>query len=856
MDVNDERFRKLMLYGGEKVLLSDYPYALVYPHCEEGDLFDYFYHQAADTLSEVSGIAFQIGKALHVMHDKGLVHGGLSMRCISMPPVDCDDPSPKRRWVVSDLSGVRRNNQNAFLGAISSDGSALFETGLMPPEMFTKISSNEEQLCKEYWQNVEDLYGVKVDRQVVEPYVDARSGCSYVLRCHYTPLGRQKVAEGDLPELPYKLVPARESTDLWCFGVMLFCMCSGGRPLFPVNIKSGHLLEHDHVVNWNKDVARAVVYEHVQDPVAQDMLLQLLTSYESRNNLDLQSVLSHPFFSNETTANSVKKLVEQRQSDCASYMRNRTIVVHERSEDDWLKSRSITVYCWNFDMLKTFHFSTSEIIRRLTGKENTMPSGFLLLPYKLSAKNKKAKLAPTTKKDVERAERMGVLLLMLAKAIHFGAVIERMVKKRNPRNKSDAMTILDSVSFPSPAFDDLKEEFTKIAADRIEAFRADPMTAVTKLIEKRYFEIRSFFKDAGKAYLYLVDEYVGVPLVGSAFEPYPLEISESLMSKMLAKVLPFMHCCSMVVRGASGSVSGIVRLIFEAAYPHVPPSWATTASGLKNILDEEMIKEEVLILHQTLSDINNSKSGRSLADDLTFLRDSCTKADAKNDFATLKRVQCSGSSIWTTSSGVDMIQEACNNYDFKQALEIQSALESRLKSQEETIRQLQEKIDWLSFRKELNLKMLEPSLSTHSTSITKKMDNTGCNSTSASTHSGIHRVDSTATSPSVSSTQSTPRAGIPGNVVKYTNALETTSPRKSLLYSKAKARKSYGAGLSSTESRTTATFFPDDESEKGDSYKHHEASVSSNKLTSIPPEDGTVASEGTKETFRDHISLD
>jgi serine/threonine protein kinase len=216
------------LYGGEKVLLSDYPFALVYPHCEEGDLFDYFYHQASDNLSEVSDIALQIGKALQVMHGHGLIHSGLSMRCISMLPLDSDEPSPKRKWVISDLSGVRRIHQNAILGAISSDGSAQFETGLMPPEMFTKVSPNELQLFKEYWQKVEELYGIRVDRQVVEPYVDTRSGCSYVLRCHYVPEEQQKFADGQLPDLPYRLVPERESTDLWCFGVMLYCMRSGG----------------------------------------------------------------------------------------------------------------------------------------------------------------------------------------------------------------------------------------------------------------------------------------------------------------------------------------------------------------------------------------------------------------------------------------------------------------------------------------------------------------------------------------------------------------------------------------------------------------------------------------------------
>ena len=127
------------------------------------------------------------------------------------------------------------------------------------PKCLRKYHLTNCNITRNTGKNVEELYGVRVDRQVVEPYVDTRSGCSYVLRCHDVPEEQQKFADGQLPDLPYRLVPARESTDLWCFGVMLYCMRSGGRPLFPNNIKSGHLLEHDDIINWSKEVARAVV---------------------------------------------------------------------------------------------------------------------------------------------------------------------------------------------------------------------------------------------------------------------------------------------------------------------------------------------------------------------------------------------------------------------------------------------------------------------------------------------------------------------------------------------------------------------------------------------------------------------
>jgi serine/threonine protein kinase len=818
MDVNDERFRILHLYGGESICLADYPFAMVYPHCDEGDLFDYFYHHGVSG-NETSEIGLQIVKAVKMMHEKGVVHRNLSMRCVSqLPLVDNDDPNPQRKWVVSDLSGACRSHQSSFLGAISSDGSGNFETGLMPPEMFTKLTSSEEEIYREYWRKVEELYGIKVDEDLVEPYIDDVTGSSFVLRAHYVPDGREKIAIGELPGLPYMLVPARQGVDVWCLGLILFTLCSGGRSLCPTNLRSGHVMNHHTLVHWDRDLARTNIYQYVKDPVAQDIILQLLSSYEDRNNINIESIISHPFFSRKNSSQSIVKIIEIRQNESYAFMRNRTKVVHQKSEVDWLQSRTTNVHCWNFDMITKFHFSASEIVRQLTGRENFMPANFVLLPYKLSAKNKKAKLAPTTKKDVERAERMGVILLTLAKTCYFSALVKQTIDKSTSQKKWDAVSILEALSLNSGDFEDLKEEFIKVAADRIEAFRSDPTTAAHKLMERRVSEVKSFFKDAGTSFLYLVDEYNGIPLVGPEFEPYPLEISESALPKVLTKVLPFMHCSSLVARRLNGGVSGIVRLIFEAAYPHVPPSWASAASGLEHTISEDLIIEEVTILQQTLS---SSKSRRSLGDDLDFLRDSCVKVDVRADFAKMRRVMCGGSSLWTSPKGVDVIQDLCNKYDFKQALEIQGALEAKLKSQEQALKQLQDKVEWLSFRKELNLKLPgESSLSTHSASATQRMENTAHNSVSISTHSG-NRPEGVAPSISLTSSDTTPKAG---RAPIQRNPMTLNSPQRK----------------TKTEDVVISSEAGNDPSLPQD----------------LDEEESSVATSTTRSTFKDHMSLD
>jgi hypothetical protein len=335
--------------------------------------------------------------------------------------------------------------------------------------------------------------------------------------------------------------------------------------LLPVNLKSGHLLDHRDIVNWNADSARRNIYENIEDPLAQDLLLKLLSPFEERTSVAMDTVISHPYFA-KVKSPLREKIITHRKNEYAAYMRNRKKIMAAKKENDWLASRTVKVNCWSFDMMKTMYFSSSEIISKLVGLSNKMPSSFILLPYKLSSKNKKAKLAPTTKKDVERAERMGVLLLILAKTLSFGSRVEEVIEKAPLGQKWDARSILESVSFPSDSYEGLKEEFYGVAANYIEAFRVDPRFAVTKLVERRFYDIREIFKDSRKAFFYLVDEHLGVPLVGQMYAPYPLELPESDVDSSLPKILPFMHACSMVVRGTSGGISGLVRLIFEAAF--------------------------------------------------------------------------------------------------------------------------------------------------------------------------------------------------------------------------------------------------------------------------------------------------
>ena len=110
-----------------------------------------------------------------------------------------------------------------------------------------------------------------------------------------------------------------------------------------------------------------------------------------------------------------------------------------------------------------------------------------------------------------------------------------------------------------------------------------------------------------------------------------------------------------------------------------------------------------MILHRTVAGLISSRERKSLGDDLSALSSICAKVDIRGDFANLHRVHCAGSSLWTTPGGVKCIQEACDKYDFEQALKIQRDLESKLKSQEHDIKELREKVEIKAWHEQLNL---------------------------------------------------------------------------------------------------------------------------------------------------------
>lgn len=113
----------------------------------------------------------------------------------------------------------------------------------------------------------------------------------------------------DISKLPYTLIPPSEKVDVWSFGIFIYQLCSGGN-LFHTGYQ-GELRGVDaysQLHHWNKLEADRNIREHIQDPLAQDLLHKILVPVNERLP-NMVAVLKHPFFS--PTSAEAERIIEK-----------------------------------------------------------------------------------------------------------------------------------------------------------------------------------------------------------------------------------------------------------------------------------------------------------------------------------------------------------------------------------------------------------------------------------------------------------------------------------------------------------------------------------------------------------------
>eukprot|EP00964_Phaeocystis_antarctica_P148179 scaffold114948_cov69-Phaeocystis_antarctica.AAC.1 len=195
---------------------------------------------------------------------------------------------------------------------------AKFSSGVLPPEALYELKGEERSQFDKYWEDLEttdpDLWSK------VQP-MEGKQGKQYVVKTFRTGDDGNPIFNG----LPYELLPASQSLDMWSLGTMLYLLLTGEN-LVPVTRDDDFLsgAGMGYVVDWDDQKRRAKLNK-VEDPAASDLLSQLFSPKpEERSKESLQVFLrTHPFFnpdSNDAT------IAEQLELISKTVLDNNTIV--------------------------------------------------------------------------------------------------------------------------------------------------------------------------------------------------------------------------------------------------------------------------------------------------------------------------------------------------------------------------------------------------------------------------------------------------------------------------------------------------------------------------------------------------
>jgi hypothetical protein len=594
------------------------------------------------------------------------VHGDISMRNIIKY-------STKElfSWCFLKLSnGANGSDDLQFAGGVTAEGYPNFQTDTLPPEMFAKLSPSELKIYNAYWAAVKDHFPREIDDSAIEPAVDLMTGNTYVVKCHFIPWTIPSAGEGSpkIPPLPYEPVLSSKSMDLWALGQLIFLLCTR-RPLLPVDGRHGRLLDYSLAFNIDP---KPFIYEYVNDSLAQDVLLMLLSPKHERDNLQMETVLSHPFFVGEDVSSTslLKQINQRRRLDRAAHRKVQRTKFHQVFEQEWLEKRTIRVSCWDFELLEKIHLSPSQIIRGMASpQEASHPSSFIFLPFRMTLEQ------PLSEAESRLAEHTGKTLLLLSKACYFTSVMKQATSQQveigpHKWSSSEMLRVLD---LSSDEFGDVQAEMADLAAIHVESFRKDPMSVALKLVQKR---IQNFFAcfDDKPMYLYLVDEFFCQPILEDMF---PIQVSEDRRVLLMEHALLSMHLCCLYARGTARGVSGIAKLFFNDAHYSIPPSWSSVARGLNHKLDEVAFVKEMNLLEDALTDFCSVKH-RIAHDDMKIIHDYLSEVDPHQNLAGIVRVMTGDACVWTGRAGAKVLQEAANTLTFSDALRKSKRLEAKL----------------------------------------------------------------------------------------------------------------------------------------------------------------------------------
>lgn len=542
---------------------------------------------------------------------------------------------------------------------------------------------------------------------------------AYVLKTYDERPSRGTNVGADDSNLPYDLVPASASADIWALGLLLYSLCSGGN-LFHVghngDLRSFSAYAAD-LHGWTKESADSIVRSNVDDPLAQDLLTKLVVPEQYRYRT-MEEVLCHPFFGDLTA-------LEAQQ-------------ILERHEEQELLAEETLFFPQMITASRRCLVLGVEKQNRIIFEEDRLviPTGIVVLPYELQASSDARKssgdwppelrdmeadrppIREGDDKSLELAAFIGLNLLEINLATarlafwltmrknlaqNSGSEFKHRLKGWLKRARSEpcvdvAEDIMSTIGLGPEFLGICKEVLEKgDATSHARAYIKNPMGAAKEAIDRSSAALLECYSSQ---YVYLIDEFSGSPTVfsGNTAEyedpdlttTYPIEVdpSANLFQPFL---LQFMIVTSMASL-ARNKLQGLARMLGMPPTSAVPDDWQryqgflvhrastkTATIAEFGVLQDCMRKKEHRgimrklatkddggstggISHPTISttssfdNSNGSQKGLLMLQLETFFRE----YDPSRTFSGLRRIsdgrEYNGNAIWVSDGAVETLE--------------------------------------------------------------------------------------------------------------------------------------------------------------------------------------------------------
>jgi len=444
-----------------------------------------------------------------------------------------------------------------------------------------------ERMCQNYnlWETI------------VRPRIDEENRCVYMLK---TFENRHDSPPRETSMLPYKLVSPSEKVDVWIFGIFIYELCSGGNPFhtgYQGDLRG--VDAYSTLYQWDRSAAEKTIREHVQDPLAQDLLCQILVPADERLP-SVSEVLKHPFFSPKSV--EAERYLEKYEE--MQLLRDNTVSVRKVTKQvTQMLDDSMEKYC-------KLAFAVDQI---------AFPTCLMVLPYSLDFDESiNRPVAAANPRLVSCAVKLGKCLLEINKAtarlsfwlmmsgkmragdgMQFKSQMQEWLKRaRFESCASIAMEIVNGLGCGTN-YAMICEEVLAFDGNisKAKSYMRDPIRAARKAFKQNADEISALYQSL--SYLYLVDEVSLVPNCASRKNegtPYPIrfEPNPKLMSTVL---LPFMNIVVMKAL-AKNKFEGLAMLLGLPPSMGIPESWLSTEPGLLHSLENSASIEDFVSLQK------------------------------------------------------------------------------------------------------------------------------------------------------------------------------------------------------------------------------------------------------------------